>query len=273
MNPSSLACAFALALPFSCGAYTVITDQHVDLQIEYVGGTLSGKIQADNEGNVARDNGLLHDGPAGTTSIARPASSTWNFLGVSAGQPIYYWAANSVPGHIYLGFGSNGGTIPGGTFASYYESDARVDDVAPWTKIALTAMRYHAAPGESGAANFSLWQTDIFGDAVVWMSTADGITSTDATWLIEGGHAHYNWGFTKRGHYELDFKFSGYLSGSNTFIESTAQTYHFGVEFQPAALPEPASLFLLGIGAAMISFARRRGLPAPLKLPLAKDYM
>ena len=218
MRTPALAFALMLATPLSGGAYTVITDEHVDLQIEYVGGSLRGKIRADNEGNVARDTGLLYDGPVGTTSIARPASSTWNFLGVSAGQPIYYWSANNVPGHIFLGFGSDGGTIPGGTFASYYESDARVDETAPWNKITLTAMRYTAAPGESGAANFSLWQVDTFGDVVKWMATADGITSTDATWLVESGHAHYNWGFTKRGHYELDFKFSGYLAGSNTYI-------------------------------------------------------
>jgi len=257
MKTKSLISAFALSLPIAAAGYTVVTDEHVDLQIEYVGGALRGRIHADNKGNVERDQGLLFDGPIGTTSINRPASSTWNFIGVAAGQTLYYWPQSSIAGRIFVGFGSDGGSIPGGTLASYYESDLRVDADAPWTKITLTGMRYTAAPGETGTANFSLWQTDTFGDVVVWMSTAEGgITSSDATWLMEGGHAHFNWGFTKRGHYELDFKFSGFLSSSGTFIESASQTYHFGVEFQPVALPEPSAAMLLALS-GLIAIGRR----------------
>ena len=229
---------FLLALAPPAGAYTTVTNEHVDLQIEYVGGALSGKIKADSNGNLARTAALLFDGPAGTTSVVRPADPVWDFLGVAAGQTLYYWPQSLMAGRTYLGFGADDGTIPTGTLASYYESDPRVESTAPWIKIALTAMRYEAAPGESGAANFSLWQTGGFGPPDVWMSTADGgITATDATWLLEGGHAHHNWGFTKRGYYQLDFKFSGKLSGSNVYIESQTQTYHFGVEFSPATLP------------------------------------
>ena len=252
--PAILACL--LTAPCWCAAYTVVTDEHVDLQIDYISGSLSGRIKADNTGSVARGSGLLFDGPNDTTGVARPSSSTWNFLGVSAGQTVYVWPQSGSPGRIFLGWGSDGGSIPGGTFASYYESDARVDDTERWTKITLAAMRYTAAPGESGTPQFSLWQTDTFGDVTVWMATSDGVSATDATWLIEGGHAHYNWGFTKRGHYELDFKFSGYLSSSNTYIESATQTFHFGVEYQPAALPEPSSAALLALS-GLIALGRR----------------
>jgi surface-anchored protein len=244
-------------VPYSAGAYTTITNEHVDLQIEYVGGSLHGKIKADNEGNVARDQGLLFDGPLGSTSVTRPAGSTWDFLGVPAGGTLYLWPQNNSPSRIYLGFGSDGGTIPPGTLASYFESDPRVAGMAAWTKIELTGLRYEPAPDESGPANFSLWQTGTFGGPTVWMSTADGLTSTDATWLLEGGHAHYNWGFTKRGYYQLDFKFSGYLNGSNEYIESTTQTFHFGVEYQPLAIPEPAVVPLLG-GAGLLLLLRLR---------------
>lgn len=257
MKPNLIVCALAFASQLSAGAYTVVTDEHVDLRIEYVGGSLRGKIYSHDDGSIERNAGLLYDGPSGTTRITRPGSSTWDFIGVGAGETFHYWPHTSVVGRIFLGFGSDFGSIPGGTLASYYESDERVDAEAAWTKITLAGMRYAAAPGESGTAHFSLWQIDSFGDAVVWMSTAEGgITSTDATWLIEGGHSHFNWGFTKRGHYELDFKFSGYLNGSNTYIESAAQTFHFGVEFQPAAIPEPSSATLLVL-AMVASLARR----------------
>jgi hypothetical protein len=88
--PAILACL--LTAPCWCAAYTVVTDEHVDLQIDYISGSLSGRIKADNTGSVARGSGLLFDGPNGTTGVARPSSSTWNFLGVSAGQTVYVWA-------------------------------------------------------------------------------------------------------------------------------------------------------------------------------------
>jgi surface-anchored protein len=249
---------FASLLPFSAHAYTVITDEHVDIQVVFVSGSLSGRIHADNEGNVPRDQGLLFDGPVGTTSVNRPAGATWDFLGVAAGQPVYLWPQNNVPGRMYLGFGSDGGSIPPGTFASYLESDPRVNATARWTKITLTGMRYEPAPGESGPAQFSLWQAGQFGSVTTWMSTAEGgITSTDATWLDEGGHSHFNWGFTKRGYYQLDFVFSGYLNGSNEYIESGVQTFHFGVEYQPLVIPEPSAAYLLG-GAGCLFLLRRR---------------
>ncbi len=258
MKTRLLVSALLFVSALSSGAYTVITDEHVDLQLEYVSGSLRGFVKPDIEGRTELGDALLYDGPSGTTSISRPPSSTWNFLGVSAGQPVYYWPQNNNVGRIYLGFGSDGGTIPGGTFATYYESDARVDATAPWTKITLTAMRYTAAPGETGTANFSLWQIDTFGDAVVWMATSDGISASDATWLVEGGHAHFNWGFTKRGYYELDFVFSGTLASSGNPIQSAVQTFHFGVEFQPAALPEPSSGVLLALSTAALLGRRRR---------------
>ena len=231
------ACALAFAIPLGGHAYTVVTDEHVDLEVGYSGGVLGGPIRTGNS-VVPRDEVLLYDGPLGTTSAQRPAAATWNFLGVGAGQPIFFWPQSSIAGRIYAGFGSDGGAIPPGTFASYLETDPRVNLTAAWTKIALLDARYEPAPGESGPAYFSLWQTGSGGAVSVWMSSFDGgITATDATWLIAGGHAHHNWGFTKRGYYQIDFRYSGYLAGSGTSIESPTQTFQFGVEYQPPRIP------------------------------------
>ena len=237
MKSRLLICALALAAPLGGHGYTVVTDEHVDLEVRYSGGVLGGPIRADS-GSVPRDEGLLYDGPVGTTSIARPLDPIWNFLGVGAGQPIFFWPQSSVAGRMYLGFGSDGGAIPPGTFQSYLETDPRVNLTAAWNKITLLDVRYEPTLGVSGSAHFSLWQTDGVGGVDVWMSTFDGgITGTDATWLIAGGHAHYNWGFSKSGYYQIDFRYSGFLAPSGTYIEGPTQTFHFGVEYQPPRIP------------------------------------
>ena len=64
---------------------------------------------------------------------------------------------------IRVTLGSDGGSIPAGTMASYFESDPRVAATAPWVKITLSGIRYEAAPGASGPGQFSLWQTGGFG--------------------------------------------------------------------------------------------------------------
>jgi surface-anchored protein len=176
---------------------------------------------------------------------------------VNAEEPIHVWPQNENVDQIFLGFSSTG-TIPQGTFATYFESDPRVAGTARWLKIQLAGFTFHPDPADSAtnAPHFSLWQSSL-GGSTVWMSTVDGITASDATWLIEGGHAHYNWGFSRRGYYKIRFQYSGVLNdGSLTPVESELFTTHFGVEYQPLAIPEPgaaASLWLVGcLGVAIL---------------------
>lgn len=266
---SGLAAALFSAMTVSSGSaamagYEIVTDEHVDLQVEYRGGW-GTVIRADSR-DVPHDRGLLYDGPAGTTAFTRPASSQWDFLGVNAGEPIHIFPQGPFDDRIYLGFGSDDGSIPAGTFASYYEADPRVNNTAAWTKISLVDMRFTPDPTDTAtnAANFSLWQT---GGALggpssglsVWMSTADGIDATDATWLFAGGHSHFNWGFSRIGYYQIDLRFSGYLNdGQMTLTESPVYTFHFGVEYLPEAIPEPGALVLLSSGCTAFLTLRRR---------------
>ncbi len=247
--------AAGLAVAEPLGAYTTVTDQHADLDITYVAGALSGRVDGDLSGPIPRQNALLYDGPVGTTGLTSPGGE-YSFLGVAEGETIYVWPQDGEPDRIYLGFAAE--SIATGALQSYFESDARVAGTGAWIKIALADVRYHAAPGESGPAHFSLWQTDSFGSPTVWMSTAEnGITTSDATWLISGGHSHYNWGFSKRGYYEVDFILSAYQGGTGDPLQSQVQTFHFGVEFQPTAIPEPSALALLG-GTGLLLLLRSR---------------
>jgi surface-anchored protein len=144
---------------------------------------------------------------------------------------------------IFLGIRADAGSVATGSFGSYFETDTRVAATAPWIKVQLTGMTFTPpeSTSETGAAAFSLWQTDATG-TTVWMSTADGIGVSDATWLAAGGHAHYNWGFSRAGHYALRFQFSGYTgSGQLSLSQSPEFTFHFGVEHTPLTIPEPST--------------------------------
>jgi len=249
-------------------AYTVVVPDHVaqnlthsDIGIAYVGGQIQGRVRSDTLGTLLPGNSLLYDGPQNTTTINRPADPFWDFLGVGAGESLYFWPQNlpvNPPSpRLYLGIAADGGLVPSGTFASYFETDSRVGGTARWIKLTLTSVIFEPAPGETREGYFSLWQTG-GGSPVMWMSSYEGgVDATDATWLIEGGHAHFNWGFSARGYYRIEFQFSGFLAGSGAPIGSAPITYHFGVEHQPLALvPEPGAAWLLAAGALACGLRR-----------------
>lgn len=254
--------ALLIAAPGRVAAtpFPVVTDEHVDaVSFTYSPSTgLRGRVKTDSEtffpGAV-----LVYDGPSGTSGITRPGGSQWDFLGVGAGQTVYYWPQTSMNGRIFAGFDAAG--IASGTFASYQPADPRITTAARWLRTDLVAVRYFDLAGNPGAAEFSMWSiSGLGGSPVVWMSTANGISGSDSYFLTEGGHAHVNWGFSKPGYYQLDFRLSGRLASNSQTVESPVTTWHFGVEHVPAAIPEPAGLglLLLALAAGAFLFLRRR---------------
>jgi surface-anchored protein len=246
----------------SAHAYTIVVQdssslRHADVEIAVIHGKLTARVDSDAHGITPADDTLLYDGPVGTTSFARPASSDWDFLGVGAGQPIYIWSQSNNADRIFLGINSE--PVPAGTFAAYSESDPRVTSTPTrWIKMSLVDVVFTPPDGQPSAdAHFSMWNAS--GPAITqWMASSDGISASDAYYVLERGHSHVNWGFTHRGYYQITFRFSGFTGSSGNLIPFISEpiTYHFGVEFQPLVLvPEPSSALLALLG-SMLAFHR-----------------
>ncbi|MBC8104625.1 MAG: TIGR03769 domain-containing protein [Cytophagales bacterium] len=204
--------------------------EHVDLTFNYSGGWSLGVEDKDNGTDYLPGQALLQINPE--AQVTRPAGAEWDFLGLAAGEtlsvlPTFRENANL----LYLGTNVEG--TPSGTFGSYdatAESGGRVGAL-PWVKVQLVSIS-----GPAGS-NFSLWGSDTSGSPVVWMTTSDGISDgtapgsdpakTDAIWINEGSHIHFNWGFSKPGTYEVTLKASGFVGGALT--TSDPVTYNFTV--------------------------------------------
>ncbi len=237
----------AAVLPLAASpAQTLIQSGHTDLDFNFSGGVWTTGIDHTPTGTYGAGGAILHardqTSPDGSR-FTRPAGSTWDFLGSAANAPVYILLANSVPaGVLELGFSSEG--TPGGTFASYGETDSRVTaTAAPWITISLKNVTYF---GE-GAGHFSIYETP-GGQPKIWMSTADGgITDQDKYLFLQGGHTHVNWGFSDVGFYEVTFEASAILNNAErTLVKSGDVTFQFGVGV--VAVPEPGTIILAAVG-------------------------
>jgi len=162
----------------------------------------------------------------------RPASSAWDPTGVPSGQSINLLYETDIAGKPFVGIG------------------AEELDPTAWTGVTVTLTEMVGPAG----GQFSLWQTDS-GVPTFFISTLGGISIADAYTfddLEEDDHAHFGWGFTVEGTYELTFKISGTHSVDG-FKESLPATYTFNV------IPEPSAALLGAMGA--LALLRRRNCP------------
>ncbi|MFI4877211.1 MAG: TIGR03769 domain-containing protein, partial [Blastopirellula sp. JB062] len=91
--------------------------------------------------------------------------------------------------------------------------------------------------------------------------STDGFTTSDDEILVsQGGHSHMNFGFSDPGLYELTIE--GFGTHDTDGYKSDSATFTFLVGgYEPAAVPEPASLTLFGLGsicAAAVGLRRRK---------------
>lgn len=184
------------------------------------------------------------------SSLPRPASSIWSFLGNAAGEDLWIFPANQNTNIPFLGI--NAEMTQQTTLGNW--NPARTDVMSGrWMEIRLMNMAYS---GDSMDPQFSMWTNPPTGGVPnVWMDTADGI-ATDGTedgyFIGAGGHAHMNWGFTATGIYDLTFQGRTTLANNQQSV-SDLFTMRFGI----GVVPEPSG-FLLGALSMSLLFTRRR---------------
>jgi surface-anchored protein len=230
-----------------------LTQEHVDINIQNTSGVWNvGPRNSDAAPEIqyANDEAVMYVGSPAITS--RPAGTNYDFIGVPSGSNFYLLPQSQDTDLLYLGFaayGVNASSVD--RYAPTSESKGRITSNARWVKASLSDVRHTLPNGSAGDGEFSLWQTGTFGAVSVYMSsyndgtnnpdgngldTTDGVSSDDAMWIVAGGHAHFNYGFTKPGRYEVDLKLSAYfgddgLTTPNTggFSQSENFTLYFSV--------------------------------------------
>jgi len=135
---------------------------------------------------------------------------------------------------------------------------------ADWTTPITIRFNPGASTLPSGGA-FGLYTTNVAGTNVVdrFFSSVDA-NATDfgnTLQLNPGDHAHYQWGFTQQGAYDLNFTWTGTHVSDGPI--STSAT------FRVQAVPEPSTIAMVGIagGAALIGVVRRRRARAAARTP------
>jgi surface-anchored protein/MYXO-CTERM domain-containing protein len=180
----------------------------------------------------------------GESQAPRPAGTQFDFIGVQAGQNIFRVTDVPSPQGLLMGIGAEENTP--GTFASYFESDPRVNATGEWIRVRLKAF--------TGPGHVSLWGTDLGGPVVYW-ATADGLNALDTFFVLNGTHADLNWAFTEPGEYTLTLEASAFLGPG-----ATNPTFSGDTVYTVQAVPEPSSLALAGlVGLAGVRAWRRRG--------------
>lgn len=236
----------ALGAAASASAQVAIIDTHVDIGLE---GPAAGPDwglhvhDEENDAEYAPHEAYFFVDPA-HAALPQPADAQWSFIGQTPGQTIYVLPQGQNPNLPFLGFAA--AEVPSETFDQTFNNDSRVNAAGRWVGFTVTAV--------SGPGEFSIWQTGGFGAPIVWVSTFDGgLDATDTVHIQQGGHAHFNWGFTEAGTYSITVVASGYIGGE--LLTSEAATFTFST----VAIPEPSAFSALaGVGALGFAATRRR---------------
>ena len=239
MKRTSLAALVGLSLTSTYATAATLTSGHVDfIGIGYVAGELEPHSHA-HEGAVVDGSPLGADTEfeVGDLTVqtylttTRLAGSAWDPVGVGSGQSFWTLTETETAGQPFVGIG------------------AEELNPADWDGAITITLTDASGSGILAGGKFSLWQGSLTPN--FFMSTNDGISGADvfSMDLNEGDHAHFGWGFTEEGIYDLTFEIAGTHVGDNA--KTATATYSFSV------IPEPSSA-LLGAFGALALLRRRR---------------
>ncbi|WP_186775113.1 choice-of-anchor M domain-containing protein [Allorhodopirellula solitaria] len=225
------------------------TTEHVDLNFQHSGSEWSLGVNADSA-TYQNDQVVLYAGDKSVTS--QPANAAYDFTGATAGQDLYWLPQSQDSESLFLGFASYGVNGSVDRYDPVDDSSGRFYGYGRWVKATLTDVRHTTPEGAEGGGDFSMWHNDSFGTPIVSMASyddgvanpngngldlTDGITSDDAMWIFNGGHAHFSFGFSAPGRYEVDVKLSAYFGDDNNqtpneagFSESDDITIYFSID-------------------------------------------
>ncbi len=174
------------------------------------------------------------------SATARSASSSYDFIGVGAGETYYLLPTTQHPELPYLGFATE--EMNPADFMAWDTGDSRLDGVtAKWVRFDLLSV--------SGPGDFSAFTT--FDGVTDWMASSDGITAEDSLYVLAASHAHYNIAFSALGNYEVTFSVTSMLSNGQLSTSAPA-TFSF-------AVPEPSHYAsLTGVFALLALAVMRR---------------
>jgi len=229
-----LATAFALCYG-TAFAQTIYSDGHADFGVVFedpdwfihyhfdVGAVLDD-IPITQDAEFEPSDVIVQLGDSAKITLPVPVA----FLDANAGDDIWLIPQTQLPGVPWLGFSTE-------------ELDSS------WGQITFALSSF------SGPGNFALWSTDSFGQPIIKMQTNNGVDPAEDFETIGITHAHYNWGFTELGTYELGITVSATNEDPAIGFQSNTATITVQV------VPEPGSaLLVLTAGAVLGLFRRRR---------------
>lgn len=234
------AAALALSIPFA-SAQGIWTAGHAGHKMKYDGsdfipvwgaavGCVVDGVPRTTGGEYALGT-LLPVMPLGK-SLARPAGSAWDFLGVNAGEDVWIFPAVQDPELPWIGVSTT--ALSAGDWTSSIS-------------ISLTAV---SGSGVDAGGYMSIYEQDAFGQPVVLAQTFGGISGPGISLPAGSGHLHLNFAFTAPGIYHGTYTISGthVVNG----VETATATYSYQV------VPEPATLALLALGGLTVGLRARR---------------
>ena len=191
---------FEIVSPFE----SILSEGEVDIEVEFEDGGFEFLILDElGGGEYGASNVGLH-----ATSSAwqnKPVGPDFAFLG-APGLPIAVLPQNEEEGLLFLGLATD--ELQPGVF----EGD----------QITVKL------EGLNGPGDFFLYAVDTFSNPTVFLSSTDPEKSEFD--MPIGQHAHYNWGFTRPGLYDVDLTITATLAGTDTVITSEMDTLYIYIE-------------------------------------------